>query len=77
MPLTPVQSRAARTILGWTQQDLADAAGLSIFMVRAFERDKRTLDQPSLASMRRAFEGAGVEFPERGSVRLAGKRGHR
>jgi DNA-binding XRE family transcriptional regulator len=74
MPLTPAQSRAARNILGWTQQDLADAAGLSIFIVRAFERDRRPLDQATLALMRRAFEGAGVEFPERDAVRLASKR---
>jgi transcriptional regulator with XRE-family HTH domain len=77
MPLTPAQSRAARNLLGWTQEDLADAAGLSIFTVRAFERDRRALDRPSLALMRRAFEGAGIEFPGRegDSVHLGGKRG--
>ena len=72
MPLTSAQSRAARHILGWTQEDLADAAGLSIFTVRAFEREKRAPDRPTLALMRRAFEGAGIEFRE--EVCLAHKR---
>ncbi len=72
MPLTATQSRAARHILGWTQEDLAAAAGLSIFTVRAFERDQRAPDRPTLALMRRVFEGAGVEFRE--GVRLADKR---
>jgi transcriptional regulator with XRE-family HTH domain len=72
MPLTSAQCRAARHILGWTQEDLADAAGLSIFTVRAFERDEHPPDRPTLALMRRAFEGAGIEF--RGEERLADKR---
>jgi transcriptional regulator with XRE-family HTH domain len=72
MPLTSAQCRAARHVLGWTQEDLADAAGLSIFTVRAFERDNQPPDRPTLALMRRAFEGAGVEFREQ--VRLADKR---
>lgn len=71
MLLTPAQCRAARDILGWTMEDLAHAAGVSIFTIRSFEGAKRAPDPPTLTLMRRAFEGAGVEFCRRGEVRLA------
>jgi hypothetical protein len=78
MPLTSTQCRAARDILGWTLEDLAHAAGLSIFTVRDFEDERRTPDQPTLVLMQRAFEGAGIEFgagaPGTEGVRLAGQR---
>lgn len=78
MALTPAQCRAAREILDWTQDDLAHAAGVSIFTLRDFEDGRRTPDAPTLALLRRAFEGAGLEFgqSERGmaDVRLAGRR---
>ena len=61
MHLTSEQSRAARDLLRWTQEDLADAAGVSIFTVRDFERG-RTPDSSTLAVLRRAFEGAGIDF---------------
>jgi DNA-binding transcriptional regulator YiaG len=75
LPLTPAQCRAARNVLSWTLDDLAHAAGISIFTVRDFEGAKRTPDRPTLVLMRRAFEGAGVKFCERsGDVRLASGR---
>jgi len=75
LPLTPAQCRAARDILNWTLEDLAHSAGVSIFTVRDFESAKRTPDQHTLRLMRRAFEGAGVEFSARDEgVRLAGGR---
>jgi hypothetical protein len=52
-------------------EDLAHAAGVSIFTIRSFEGAKRAPDPPTLTLMRRAFEGAGVEFCRRGEVRLA------
>lgn len=71
MPLTPAQSRSAREMLDWTLEDLAHAAGVSIFTLRSFEDAKRAPDRPTLTLIRRAFEGAGVEFSKRGeSVRL-------
>jgi DNA-binding transcriptional regulator YiaG len=78
MALTPAQCRAAREILDWTQDDLAHAAGVSIFTLRDFEDGKPIPDGRLLALLRRAFEGAGLEFrqSERGmiDVRLVGKR---
>jgi transcriptional regulator with XRE-family HTH domain len=76
--ITREQSRAARALLDWTQDDLAEAAGLSGATVRAFERPWKANKPPSagtLTAVQTALEKAGVEFiPENGGgagVRLA------
>ena len=59
---TPEQCRAARGLLGWTQQDLANQARVGIVTVNQLETG---LSQPRLATLdviQRAFESAGVEF---------------
>jgi transcriptional regulator with XRE-family HTH domain len=56
------QSRAARSLLGWTQQQLADTAGVALATIQFFESDKREPIPNNLAAMRRALEAAGVEF---------------
>jgi transcriptional regulator with XRE-family HTH domain len=59
---TPEQCRAARGLLGWTQQDLAKQAQVGIVTVNQLETG---LSQPRLATLdviQRAFESAGVEF---------------
>ena len=60
MTLTPAQSRAARSLIGWSQPDLAEASGASLSTVRDFERGKRLPIANNLAAMRRALEEAGV-----------------
>jgi transcriptional regulator with XRE-family HTH domain len=56
------QSRAARGLLGWTQQSLADAANVSLATIQFFETSKREPIPNNLAAIRRALEEAGVEF---------------
>jgi transcriptional regulator with XRE-family HTH domain len=59
---TPEQCRAARGLLGWTQQDLANQARVGIVTVNQLETG---LSQPRSATLdviQRAFESAGVEF---------------
>jgi transcriptional regulator with XRE-family HTH domain len=56
------QSRAARGLLGWSQQTLADAASVSLATIQLFETDKREPIPNNLAAIRRALEEAGVEF---------------
>jgi transcriptional regulator with XRE-family HTH domain len=59
---TPEQCRAARGLLGWTQQDLANQARVGIVTVNQLETG---LSQPRLATLdviQRAFESAGVGF---------------
>jgi transcriptional regulator with XRE-family HTH domain len=74
--MTPSQCRAARTLLGWTFADLAQAAGVSAITVRQFEEGKVEGESRALTMMQRALEGAGIQFPGahclEGSVRLGG-----
>ena len=56
------QSRAARSLLGWTQQQLADTAGVALATIQFFESDKRVPIPNNLTAIRRALEDAGVEF---------------
>lgn len=73
--LTPSQSRAARGLLNWTQDDLAKAASVGVVTVRQFETEKAAPRPATLTVLRQALEAAGVQFiPENGGgagVRLA------
>lgn len=59
--ITARQSRAARALLGWTQETLADQARVSLTALKRLESDsglevyETTRDQ-----VRRAFEAAGI-----------------
>lgn len=65
--LTPALSRAARGLLNWSQEQLAEAAHLGLSTIRDFERGRRTPSHNNLAGIARAFEAAGIEFiPENG-----------
>jgi transcriptional regulator with XRE-family HTH domain len=56
------QSRAARSLLGWSQQQLADSASVSLATIQLFETAKREPIPNNLTAIRRAFESAGVDF---------------
>ena len=60
MPLTPQQCRAARGLLDWTQEELAERAGVSRGTVRGFENGRHELHRGSAAVIRGALEAAGV-----------------
>lgn len=73
--MTPSQSRAARALLEWSQEELAKAAHLGLSTIRDFEKGRRTPSHNNLLGMQTALEAAGVLFiPENGAgagVRLA------
>ena len=75
--IDPSQSRAARGLLEWSQEDLAKRAHLGLSTIRDFENGRRVPTVNNLAGIRRALEDAGVEFiDENGGgpgVRLAAK----
>lgn len=58
------QIRAARSLLGWTQSDLAEKAGIAAMTVKRFEAIrgplKGTID--SLIRVQSALEEAGIIF---------------
>ena len=56
------QCRGARGILNWTQQDLADASGLSKTAINNFEKGHSDIKNESLKSIKYAFVSAGIEF---------------
>ncbi len=74
--ISPAQCRAARGLLGWTQQDLQSAAGVGLSTIRGFESGQRSPIAANLTVLRGALETAGVEFIDADNggpgVRLAG-----
>mgnify|MGYP003892184913 CR=1 FL=1 len=54
--------RAARALIDWSQQRLADAANVGISTVKKFEGGHTTPTPNNLNALRNALEGAGVEF---------------
>jgi transcriptional regulator with XRE-family HTH domain len=60
--LTPAQCRAARGLIGWSQQDLAKNAGVGTVAVHQLENGTSQPRRATLDVIKRAFEAAGVEF---------------
>ncbi|MBA2401007.1 MAG: helix-turn-helix transcriptional regulator [Bradyrhizobium sp.] len=63
--LTPSQIRAARALVGWSQADVAAAAGLSIPTVKRAESDVGVrVSEDAIATIGSVLKKAGVEFIE-------------
>ena len=62
--ITPEQCRAARGLLGWTQEELRQHAKMSRKTIQEFEIGLRRPQARTLDDLRRAFETAGIEFIE-------------
>ncbi|WP_299677442.1 helix-turn-helix domain-containing protein [uncultured Roseobacter sp.] len=63
--MTGNQLKAARSLKGWTQRQLADAASLSVPTIKRAEGSAvATASEQAVRSMREALERAGIEFIE-------------
>jgi len=62
--IAPEQCRAARGLLGWSQQELADRARVGVVTVHQLEAGTGQPRHATLEVIRRAFEAAGVKFIE-------------
>jgi transcriptional regulator with XRE-family HTH domain len=62
--LTSAQIRAARALLRWSAEDLAEQAVLSVATVRRAElaENETSMTAANDLAVRRALEAAGVEF---------------
>lgn len=61
--ISPDQCRAARGLLGWSQDDLAKQSGVTKKSIADYERGATTKPQPrTLRDLRSALEAAGIEF---------------
>jgi len=73
--LTPAQLRAARALVGWSRDTLAEKSGTAAETVQGFESRGSDPKLSTVNKWQRALEAAGVEFidesPEHGpGVRL-------
>jgi DNA-binding transcriptional regulator YiaG len=64
--MSPEQCRAARGWLDISQQELADAANVSLSTVRDYEKGRRTPIGNNLVAMRSALEANGITLIEKG-----------
>ena len=60
--ITPRQIRAARALLGWSQQQLADEAIVSLNAVTRLEKGKVDSRTSTVSAIEKALTKGGVEF---------------
>jgi len=60
--ISAAQCRAARALIDWSQQDLANHAAVGIVTVHQLEAGLSQPRRATLDVIRRALEAAGVEF---------------
>ena len=61
-PVFPLQVRAARALLGWSQKELAERAGVSEPFINRLERGERLGHADKLFDLRSALLQANVSF---------------
>jgi transcriptional regulator with XRE-family HTH domain len=60
--ITAAQCRAARALIRWSQDQLAEASQVGVAAIRVFETEQSSPRRVTLAAIRTALESAGVEF---------------
>lgn len=60
--ITPRQIRAARALLGWSQQELADRAIVSLNAITRLEKGRVDSRMSTLQAIEGALTKAGIEF---------------
>jgi hypothetical protein len=63
-PLTSAQIRAARALIRWSAQELADASAVGVTTIRRAEltESETKLTRVNDQAIRRTLEAAGIEF---------------
>ena len=73
--MTGIQSRAARVLLGWSQEDLAERARINVSSVKRLEAGSSAVTRVVESAVAAVFSGAGVTFLSEGE-RLGGREVH-
>ena len=60
--ITSRQVRAARALLGWSQELLADKALVALTALKRLESDRLSVRDATREAVRKALEAAGIEF---------------
>ncbi|WP_348641872.1 helix-turn-helix transcriptional regulator [Mesorhizobium sp. B2-4-9] len=60
--ILPQQIRAARALIDWTRDDLANASGLTVRTLARIESSQTVPRQTTLEALAKALETAGIEF---------------
>lgn len=68
-PITAPQIKAARALLDWSQDQLAESCGLSIATIRKIECGHISPRNSTMGGIQHALESAGLEFIEPNGVR--------
>lgn len=72
--ISPAQCRAARGLLNWSREQLAEASFVAIRTIVDFERGARQPRVATVASLGSTFETAGVAFIPESKIQGAGVR---
>lgn len=73
--MTVWQCKAARAALSWTQQRLAEKAGIHVETVKRFESDEPNTMLSNRNAMQRALQDGGVVFFEHRGMQAIGRMG--
>jgi transcriptional regulator with XRE-family HTH domain len=60
--ITAAQCRAARALIRWNQDQLAEASQVGVAAIRVFEAEQSSPRRVTLAALQSALEAAGVIF---------------
>lgn len=60
--LSPAQCRAGRALLGMTQPELAEKAGLGLSTIVDFEKTRRQISAEATSAIKKALEKSGILF---------------
>jgi predicted transcriptional regulator len=72
--ISPRQVKAARALLGWSQQELADRAVVSKGTIASLELGKADTRMSTLTAIQKALNRGGIEFISEDDVRGEGLR---
>ncbi|MCV9965423.1 helix-turn-helix domain-containing protein [Pararhizobium sp. BT-229] len=73
MGISPAQCRAARSLLGWSQDQLSSASKVAKATIANFETGKRAPYERTLLDIQAALEEAGLVFVADGETSTAGE----